>query len=571
MKLEQHQGERRGSITALVAGLFLTNGVLLAPVWAAEGALGAPWLALEAPVVVGAFLLLPRRAVTSWLAGGVAIAITAIGVVGLADAAARQSLARPLNLYLDVGLASSVVHLLVGTLGGLRAALLAALFAVTLVVLAVGLTWLLARIPVRSGTTLPQLRPRSLLGIAVVALPIVFWATTGSDAAGDDGAAPPTVVDRLRSLSATPALDLVVEQRRIVARMLNEREGFAAHAATLPSSYRGTPGLLETLGGREVILAFVESYGMTAVEDSRYAPVVLPRLRAMEGRLEAAGLHVASGRLVAPSQGGQSWFGRGTLHSGLWLGNQLRYDLMLAGSRETLIDDFRAAGYSTAAVMPAITMAWPEGERFGYDRIFAHRDMEYEGPPINWVTKPDEYTWCFFERVVRPMGEDRPLFTEIALISSHAPWVPILPVLGDCDAVGDGSVYHRWMEGSERPQDLWRDTDRVRDHYAMAVEYALHAAFRFAERDLGSDALLIVMGDHQPAPLITGDTSNWSVPVHVVTGQRQLLTPFLDWGFVPGTVPPLESEGVRQEEDLGMDYFRHWFVPAFSQPTQSSP
>jgi hypothetical protein len=365
-------------------------------------------------------------------------------------------------------------------------------------------------------------------------------------------------------------VDLFREQRVIMVRMLGERETFTAEMAAVPASYAGLPGLLEGLGRQEVILAFVESYGISAVEDPRYAPVVGPRLDDMERRLEAAGLHVVSGRLQAPSQGGQSWFGRGTVQSGLWLDNQLRYDLLLASPRETLVDDFRRAGYATAAVMPAITLAWPEGERFGYDRIFAHRDMEYAGPPINWVTKPDEYTWCFFQRRVRRTGPaERPLFTEVALISSHAPWVPILPVLGDCEAVGDGRIFQQWMEGSERPEELWRDVERIREHFAMAVEYALHTTLVFAERDLGPDALLIVMGDHQPAPLVTGEEASISVPVHVISGRPELLAPFLTWGFVSGAHPP--PEDVEAGGDLRMDRFRHWFVPTFSPHPAQAP
>ena len=98
---------------------------------------------------------------------------------------------------------------------------------------------------------------------------------------------------------------------------------------------------------------------MTVLDDPRYAPVVRPRLEEMEDRLRTAGLHVASGTLAAPSQGGQSWLGHGSVLSGLWLDNQLRYDMLLASGRETLVDDFERAGYRTVALMPAISTAWP--------------------------------------------------------------------------------------------------------------------------------------------------------------------------------------------------------------------
>ena len=601
MKTLPHEQSRGWSVTFVLGGLFLLNLLLVLPGWVAARRPVAPWIALEALVVVGVLLLLPRfrtplrfqnqnlgragwrRAWRGGIGSLVALGALVVAVLSVADVAARESLARPLNLYLDVRLVQPVASLLAGNLGPVRATLLAV--GALLATLGVGLllAWLLAGV-LRGSEAGPEARTSRALGprltrapltragagLAMLVLPLGLWGEARWVQAPDEASAAGAALDRLRTWTGIPVVDLFREQRVILARMLGERETFASEMAAVPASYAGLPGLLEGLGGQEVILAFVESYGISAVEDPRYAPVVGPRLDDMERRLAAAGLHIVSGRLQAPSQGGQSWFGRGTVQSGLWLDNQLRYDLLLASPRETLVDDFRRAGYATAAVMPAITLAWPEGERFGYDRIFAHRDMEYAGPPINWVTKPDEYTWCFFQERVRRTGPaERPLFTEVALISSHAPWVPILPVLGDCEAVGDGRIFQQWMEGSERPEELWRDVERIREHFAMAVEYALHATLVFAERDLGPDALLIVMGDHQPAPLVTGEEASISVPVHVISGRPELLAPFLAWGFVPGAHPPPEDSGAGG--DLRMDRFRHWFVPTFSPDPDRAP
>ena len=86
----------------------------------------------------------------------------------------------------------------------------------------------------------------------------------------------------------------------------------------------------------------------------------------------------------------------------------------------------------------------------------------------------------------------------------------------------------------------------------------MHAAASYAERYVDEETLFIVLGDHQPAPLITGDDAPWSVPVHVVSGDPRLVQPFLDWGFKEGAWPD------GRVEPLGMDYFRDWFVGAFS-------
>ena len=85
--------------------------------------------------------------------------------------------------------------------------------------------------------------------------------------------------------------------------------------------------------------------------------------------------------------------------------------------------------------MPAITLAWPEARYFGYDRVLAAADLGYRGQPFNWVTMPDQFTLAAFERQVLDPAPRPPVFAEIALISSHAPWTPIPPLL-PWDALG---------------------------------------------------------------------------------------------------------------------------------------
>ena len=41
--------------------------------------------------------------------------------------------------------------------------------------------------------------------------------------------------------------------------------------------------------------------------------------------------------------------------------------------------------------MPAISMAWPEGQYYGYDHVYNAHNFGYRGLPFNWVTLPDQY------------------------------------------------------------------------------------------------------------------------------------------------------------------------------------
>ena len=541
MRVSMVRNGGSGGFLSLLIALLVVNVLLIAPGWLLPGGGGRTWLAAEAVAAVALLAALPRN---RWRRGAAWAAATALllgSALAFSDAVFRLSLGRALNLYLDIPLAADVGRLLSGVAGA-GGALAAAVVLAGAALLAVRLvTGLLQRSAVPGGR-------RGALAAAAAA--VLAAALAG-------GAVPP-----LGTYVAAPAVRQAADQARHALRMLNEREVFAAELAAAPEDYAAVPGLLQRLRGRDVLLAFVESYGMSALDDPRYAPVLGPRLDALAARTSAAGLHLATGWLAAPTQGGQSWFSHLSLLSGLWVDNQLRYDLLLAGGRETLIDDFRRAGHRTAALMPANTLAWPEGERLGYDEIWTRRDIDYAGPALNWVTMPDQFTWSFLERRIRKSADPRPVFAELGLISSHAPWTPILPVLDDWDGIGDGAVFERWRGAGEAPHELWLDQERVREHFALSVDYAVHAATAYAERFVDASTLLIVMGDHQPAPLITGDDATRAVPVHAISGDAALIRPFLEWGFAPGARPG------RSRPADGMDAFRDWFVRAFSAPAR---
>ena len=565
-------GDGPGGVWTLLGAWIVVNGLLLGPWWFAAGQPGRAWIALEAGVLLGGAVLLPPSRWSRWLCRAGAVAAGAASLLLLADAATRQSLGRPLNLYLDLQLAPSVLHLLQGSLGTVPGSAAVAGGVVVWGALVLLAVYLVGRLPgLAPWWTAPTQAPHSESagrrprpGAAEGrAHRVLRWSVAGvggillcGSAASLAGASVP-FLGLGRGWTERPAVVVVRQQLRTTARMLEARARFGDELGRGAASYAAVPGLLGGLGGQDVVLAFLESYGTTVLDDPRYAPVVRPRLEEMEGRLERAGLHVATARMLSPSQGGQSWLAHASILSGLWIEDQLRYDLLLASDRETLVDDFRHAGYETVAVMPAITMAWPEGTRFGYDRIWARRDIDYAGPSLNWVTMPDQFTWSFFQGTVRP-GIDRPLFAELGLISSHAPWTPILPVLDAWEAIGDGAVFRRWTDAGEAPEELWRDPERVRSHFARSVEYAVHAALAWAERYLPDGGLLLLMGDHQPAPLITGDDAPRTVPVHVVSADRSLVEPFLAWGFAAGALPPEDASPHR------MDAFRSWFVQRFS-------
>jgi hypothetical protein len=535
----------RFALLRLVLAWLLVNGLLLTPLWisaaVSEGS-RAPWLSVEAALLVALLALVPTLGWRRALTVSVTFLLVLATLVAFASVVFQVSLGRPFNLFLDLYLVGAVYQLAVGNVGLPKTI---GAFVLLTLALTIG-PFVIARLlappdpqpervsaPVWFGPGVALAVFALCLGLLQILAPSASFRT------------------------ATPVLDLAQEQTEQLRATRAERAGFAAQLENSPESYADVPGLLGRLQGRDVLLTFIESYGMAALEDPDFSEIILPRLQDLSQRMTAAGLHLVSGSLTSPTVGGQSWYAHGTVLSGLWIENQLRYDLLMVDDgRETLVDDFRRAGYRTAAVMPAITMSWPEADRIGYDDVYTRPTIPYRGPPLYWVSMPDQFTLSFVEGTVRPAAGGEPLFVETALLSSHAPWTPVLPIV-DWETIGDGSVFDPFRQEGHPPAELWSDVDVLRNDYARSLDYSLQAMIGFAERAVDERTLLIVMGDHQAAPWVTGATGA-EVPVHVIARDPAILEPFLDWGFVPGGRPDRAAAAPR------MDEFRDWFVRAYS-------
>ena len=509
-----------------------------------------PWLAAAALEVTIIFALLALVAALRTgrrgqvFATAVALATTLVVVLKSAEIVISESLGRPLNPLLDVHLAKSVVHLLTETLGGPLGWLCLAALA-----LLPGLVFAGSFAAVRGAQRALGWSFARHTTFALCAALIGLFAVQQLF---------PQALGQRRPVSSHASLTLL-NQWRSAETVLAGMRAFEAAVArdpfrTVPAEY-----LLARLDRADVLLMFVESYGRSALELPRYAETLVPTLETFEQRLAARGLFAASAWLTSPTVGGQSWLAHGTLESGLWLADQAHYDALIHSERLTLTRAFARAGYRTVALKPAITRPWPQGERLGFAKIYAAADLGYAGEPYNWVTMPDQYTLAVLERAERA-GAGSPLFAEVSLISSHAPWTPIAPVLEDWSAIGDGSVFSQWADEGDPPVVVWRDLDRIRTQYARALDYVLGVLASYAASFVDERTLLILVGDHQPAPLITGDGAGRDVPIHVISGDPDLLAPFVAWGFTSGMRLPARAPVKR------MDAFRDFFLGAFSAP-----
>ena len=356
---------------------------------------------------------------------------------------------------------------------------------------------------------------------------------------------------------------LAVDKARQVPASLRDEREFGAQSADDPFRTTASGDLLTALRGKDVMLTFVESYGRSAVEDPRYAPQVDAVLDAGTAKLAAAGYTARSGWLTSPTFGGGSWLAHSTLHSGLKIGNQQRYQSLVASDRLTLGAAFRRAGWETTAVMPATNRAWQEGAFFGIDRLHDGPHLDYHGPGFSFSPMPDQWTLGAFERLEHGRPGRGPEFAQIELTSSHVPWTPV-PQTVDWNALGDGSVYASQVAGVDPPDVVWRDDDRVRTSYRETIEYSLNTLVDYVQRYGNDNLVLVFLGDHQPASIIVGDNASHDVPITILAKDPAVLDRVADWHWDAGLRPS------PQAPVWPMEAFRNRFLTAFG-PTPGPP
>lgn len=499
---------------------------------------------LEGLVIVVLILVLPSRA-GRIVAAGAGVVLGLLSIVKILDVGFYAAFARPFDPVIDWTFLGPAVEFLkrsIGVVGAVIAVVVAVVLAAGVPILLTLSTMRLRRVLIRHRTVVA--RTVGVLGVA--------WLVCALVGAQIIAGVP---------VASTSAAGLAVDQLRQVRADVLDQRSYAAEAAEDP--FHDVPGeqLLTALRGKDVLLTFVESYGRVATQD----PDVSALLDSGTDRLRAAGFTARSGFLTSSTAGGGSWLAHSTLQSGLWINNPQRYSELVKSDRLTLTRAFLRGGWRTVGVDPANREDWPEATFYGYNQIYDARNIGYRGPDFNFASIPDQYTLSAFQRLERATPNHHPVMAEIDLLSSHAPWSPI-PTLMDWTKVGDGSGFDA-SAGAGDPADivLQRDVARVRADYMHSIEYSLSALISYVQTYGDDNLVLVFLGDHEPAPVITGDNADRDVPITIVARDRAIVDRLSGWGWTDGLKPSAQAPTWR------MNAFRDHFLAALGPQAQALP
>lgn len=305
----------------------------------------------------------------------------------------------------------------------------------------------------------------------------------------------------------------------------------------------------------DVQLLLVESYGRLLITDPEAGPAWREQITGLEQRLRAKGWDMVSAFSRAPISGGRSWLAEGTLLTGIYVRFEAIFQHLVSDISQTpnLVSYLDSQGYETIVLAPKVRPR-PGVElinRYNYDQQIGAIELDYNGPRFGWGIIPDQYSLGHTQENVLSKV-DGPLFFNFHMVSSHAPWQVIPEIQDDWRSIETGEApeghdeqFRLATPGEEMisrvrryqrkdPQYMWMGyADALKiDAYAAAVKYDLELLTRYLE-GMERDAIVIIMGDHQP-PILSREDSSFDVPMHILARDPALLEEFRAQGFVDG-------------------------------------
>jgi len=496
-------------VFAAAALLLLNASLTFGNVWPTPKIRWETALSVELAVCVLLLVVAHQRA--ERLARRVLPALWVLLVAGhYLDVTAPGLYGRDFNLYWDSRHLGNVTAMLARVVPAWQIVAAAAGFVVIIAVV-----YLLSRLALRHlAAAVQHRRPRFALG-AMAAIVVALFAAQ-------------SFVPFARPAFADPAAGAYLRQARYVVAMAGP--GGAAPALGDSPDFAADLG---GLGGADVVLVFLESYGAVTFDDPAFAESLAASRRNLASAVSAAGRELVSAYVESPTFGASSWLAHLSLLSGVKVADQYAYTSLMASSRDTLVKAFRRGGYRSVALMPGMRQPWPEGAFYGFDVIYGRDLLAYKGPEFGWWGIPDQFALARLDELERTAAPRAPLFAVFPTSMSHTPFGPVPPFLPEWSRALHSDGY--------RPEDVASapapDLTNLSPSYLRAIGYTYDTLAGYIRAHAGENLVMVVIGDHQPPAAVSGRTAVRDVPVHVIASRSGLLRHLQSNGFRSGVEP----------------------------------
>jgi hypothetical protein len=108
---------------------------------------------------------------------------------------------------------------------------------------------------------------------------------------------------------------------------------------------------------------------------------------------------------------------------------------------------------------------------------------------------------------------------------------------------------------------FWSTPKRVQAAYGTSIVYALNTLTSFVQHYGNKNLVMIVLGDHQPLPIVSGTNSNHDVPISIIAHDPNVLKQIGSWDWNAGLKPNANAPV------WPMNAFRNKFLAAYDSHT----
>lgn len=517
--MNPESGQWRSWAAPALALLLLNMSVTFENVWPTPAVTWHGDVSRELVVLVLGFVAVAvysRRAVVR-LVTPVSIIWLALVIGHYADVTAPALYGREINLYWDIRYVSDVAAMLTHSVPPGLVLLIGAAVLLLVAGLFLIVRWAVGTV----ASALASRHAQQMMG-GVVAMLVALFCVQALYGA--------PVFPRFAPLVAATYAHQV--------RLVLDARAAAKGAHVLPPS----PSMDADLGlvrNTDVFLVFIESYGRVAFDK----PAFNTRLAASRSALGAAvsdtGRNVVSGFVESPTFGGNSWLAHISLLSGIEVKDPDTDALLMTQKRDTLAKAFARNGHRTVGWMPGLKQAWPEGAFYGFDDIYGQSRMNYTGPEFGWFQLPDEFSLAKLDQAEVDQPGRKPLFVFFPTLSTHTPFSPTPPYQENWSKMLTAEPFD--PDAVDKAYEEPIDYFNLSPYYGNAVEYAYRVIAGYLRWHADRDFVMILLGDHEPPALVSGNGASWDVPVHVIASRAsdrgRILERLRAHGFVEGLTP----------------------------------
>ena len=213
--------------------------------------------------------------------------------------------------------------------------------------------------------------------------------------------------------------------------------------------------------------------------------------------------NVVSAFVESPTFGGSSWLAHISLMSGVEVRDPDTNARLMTETRPTLVSEFAAHGYSTTALMPGLRQRVARGFVLRVSRDLRCDATGLRGPEFGWFAIPDQFTLAKFDALTGDRRHGRRCSCSIrpsARIFRSARRRRISLTGAGCStrtrSTGRRSCA-RTPGNRTGPISRPDTSTRCLTPTTPSVDYL--------RRHAGRDFVMVLLGDHQPAAVVSGE------------------------------------------------------------------